>query len=188
MFLREENIHGILKQYRCLSFEPRLPKVLVKCTNPHSLHVEVVVKLSKLWSETKNILWVSYCCKGSQFLEVTMFPAKLNTKKLFLFCINYFGKVISSEMFPQERNSVESWTSKQVFFYYRKSLRYLSCWTRLIILSKHEVGKLITWPGCHGLKSSTMVFPYQAFFVITACCNNWSWSNYALEGSFTCSR
>lgn len=44
MFLREGNIYGILKQYRCLSLELQLLKVLVKCTNPHSLHVEVVVK------------------------------------------------------------------------------------------------------------------------------------------------
>lgn len=113
MFLRVENIPGILKQCRHLS-ELRLPKVLVKCTNPHSLHVEVVVKLSKLWSESKNILWVSYCCKGSQILEVTMFPATLNTKKPFLFCINYFGKVISSEMFLQERN-IDSWILNKYF-------------------------------------------------------------------------
>ena len=63
MFLVERNIYGILKQCRWLSLEPRLPKLLEKCSNPHSLHVEVVVKLSKLWSENKNILWVSHCCK-----------------------------------------------------------------------------------------------------------------------------
>lgn len=33
-----------------------------------------------------------------------MFPATFNTKKPFLFCINYFGKVIRSEMFLQQRN------------------------------------------------------------------------------------
>lgn len=76
MFLREGNIYGILKQYRCLSLELQLLKVLVKCTNPHSLHVEVVVKWSKLRLENKHILWAPHCSKGSKLLEVTLLPVK----------------------------------------------------------------------------------------------------------------
>lgn len=54
-----------------------------------------------------------------------MLPAKLNTKKPFPFHVNYFGKVISSDSFPQEEKKRRFLNLKASVFLLQKIVEIL---------------------------------------------------------------